>query len=234
LTAAAAQSATVGISQSIALGAFTDPDDDAPWQITASWGDGTTDTTFTVATAGQLPAQSHSFARTGAYTVMVQVDDGSARAHAQFMVTVSDVAEKTGSVSGIVYADANGNGNVDDGESLEGAALSLTRVSVASLNVFSATQVTGPDGAYVFSDVPEGDYSLTFTAPGYQTVTHPLTVTSGVVTDVGPTALEVTSSEEGHVTFLPALQAAVIPDVGESQVAVQTTARLLFLPIALR
>ena len=62
VTAAADQSSDEGDSHSFSLGSFTDPGDDGPWSVDVNWGDGTGHTTFTAASAGALPAKSHTYA----------------------------------------------------------------------------------------------------------------------------------------------------------------------------
>src|SRR5260370_9987950 len=47
ITPPANQTATQGASKSFSLGSFTDPDG-SPWTVDVNWGDGTTDTVFTV------------------------------------------------------------------------------------------------------------------------------------------------------------------------------------------
>lgn len=67
----------------------------------------------------------------------------------------------TGSLGGRVYLDADNNG-ADDGEvGLEGVTLTLENAASS----VSLTAVTGPDGTYLFEDVPAGTYTLTETQP---------------------------------------------------------------------
>ena len=77
MTAAADQSSDEGDSHSFALGSFTDPGADSPWDVTVDWGDGSTDTTFQVASAGTLGSKPHTYADgPNDYTVTVTVNDG--------------------------------------------------------------------------------------------------------------------------------------------------------------
>lgn len=52
--AAPAQSAVEGVPTTLALGSFTDPGDDGPWQVTVDWGDGSDDTRYPVDEPGAL------------------------------------------------------------------------------------------------------------------------------------------------------------------------------------
>ncbi len=86
------QSATEGAATGFALGGFADPGDDAPWQVTVDWGDGTSPSTFSAATAGDLGSLPHTYARFGSYSVTVAVDDGQAIGLATFHADVQDVS----------------------------------------------------------------------------------------------------------------------------------------------
>ena len=89
VSAPAAQTASEGTSKSFALGSFTDPGADSPWQVTVAWGDGTSHTVFNAASAGSLPPKSHTYATDGLFTVTVTVNDGVSSDHAAFRVTVT-------------------------------------------------------------------------------------------------------------------------------------------------
>ncbi|MBP2322159.1 hypothetical protein JOF56_002544 [Kibdelosporangium banguiense] len=66
-------------------------------------------------------------------------------------------------IGDLVFSDLNRNGRFDSGEpGVPGVA-----VSAGSMNT-----TTGPDGKYLFSDVPDGKYRVCFTAKGY-TFTKP-------------------------------------------------------------
>jgi PKD repeat protein len=95
VTGPANQTATEGTSSSFALGSFTDPGDDDPWQVTVVWGDGSPNTVFTQSSPGSIAAQSHTYADDGPYTASVTVaeDTGTgASGSATFQVTVANVA----------------------------------------------------------------------------------------------------------------------------------------------
>jgi hypothetical protein len=93
LTKPADQSAGEGVSQLLELGSFTDPGADADWHVTVSWGDGSSDSTFTTSTAGTISAKSHTYADDGSYELKVAVDDGDGGiGSATFAVTVQNAA----------------------------------------------------------------------------------------------------------------------------------------------
>ncbi len=95
VTAPANQTANEGQNKSFSLGSFTDPGADSPWSVVVNWGDGSSNTTFSAATAGALAAASHTFADDGIYTVTVTVteDNGAgASGSATFDVNVSNIA----------------------------------------------------------------------------------------------------------------------------------------------
>ncbi len=68
------------------------------------------------------------------------------------------------SIAGTVFVDANINGT-DDGEvPIQGVTITLTGTDNLGQSV-SDTATTGPDGNYIFSDLPPGDYTVTETQP---------------------------------------------------------------------
>jgi hypothetical protein len=94
VAAATDQSSNEGQNHSFDLGSFTDPGDDSPWTVTVDWGDGSFPyTTFYAATAGTIPAQSHTYGDgPNDYTVTVSVNDGEATTSKTFAVHVNNVA----------------------------------------------------------------------------------------------------------------------------------------------
>jgi hypothetical protein len=79
-----------------------------------------------------------------------------------------------GFVGGTAFLDANSNGQLDLAESyLSGAQIALTAPGADNIlgigdDLLVASQVTGPDGAYLFSDIAPGNYRLIETPPaGY-------------------------------------------------------------------
>jgi hypothetical protein len=70
------QYAHTGMSKRFNLGTFYDAANDAPWQVTVNWGDGSSSTTFQTKTPGVLTTQ-HTYADAGTYTVKVKVAETS-------------------------------------------------------------------------------------------------------------------------------------------------------------
>ena len=79
VTAAADQTADEGVGKLFDLGSFTDSGADSPWAVSVDWGDASTDTLFSEASAGSITDHSHTYADDGTYTVTVSVtEDGAA------------------------------------------------------------------------------------------------------------------------------------------------------------
>src|SRR5207248_3320972 len=81
-------------TDTFALDSFTDA---APgvssWNVDVNWGDGSSDTTFSVSSMGALPNTPHTFAEEGPYTVTVTVSDGLSDVGQQtFTANIADVA----------------------------------------------------------------------------------------------------------------------------------------------
>lgn len=89
----------------LSSGSFVDPGED-PWIITADFGDGTTpaDVSFSDAKTFDL---SHTFKKSGTFTVIVSVDDGTDIVSDTLSVTVNNVAP---------IVDAGPDGTIDEGE----------------------------------------------------------------------------------------------------------------------
>jgi len=97
ITKPANQTASEGTSSSFDLGSFTDPGDDDPWTVIVDWGDGSTNTEFTEASAGDITDKAHTYADDGTYTVTLTVreEPGSTTAPSDsetFTITVANVA----------------------------------------------------------------------------------------------------------------------------------------------
>ena len=139
ITAGAAQTATARTPGTFALGTLATTGAPAPYTVTVNWGDGSADTTFTMAAAGAITPQAHMYAAAATDTVSVTATDavGDASNAATFTVAVAAVAATTATVTVHVYddpgqtgstatplagrtvfVDANGNGVLDAGEQL--------------------------------------------------------------------------------------------------------------------
>jgi hypothetical protein len=81
-----------GQSATFLLGAFTDANNSGNYTVTVNWGDGTLDTVFNQAAAGNIALQDHAFAQDGVFTVTITVDDADGTsAPVSFQTFVSNV-----------------------------------------------------------------------------------------------------------------------------------------------
>ena len=93
VTAPANQTSDEGTSASFDLGSFTDSGADNPWAVDVNWGDGTTDSSFNVASPGSLGSRSHTYDDNGSYTVTVTVTDKDGGTDSEtFTADVANVA----------------------------------------------------------------------------------------------------------------------------------------------
>jgi hypothetical protein len=91
----------------------------------------------------------------------------------------------TGSVSGTVYNDLNGNGVQNPGEpGLPGVTITLRN----NANAVVATTTTDANGNYSFTNLPVGAYSVTETDPAGLVSTTPNTVAVNVTSGGTATA----------------------------------------------
>ena len=76
VTAGGDQNVLVGLLFTLSGASFSDPDHDGPWTVTINWGDGTSPTTFPMASEGTING-SHSYAGVAftVYTLSVTVED---------------------------------------------------------------------------------------------------------------------------------------------------------------
>lgn len=213
VTAAADQTSTAGVGQSFALGSFSDSDSSGPWQVTVNWGDGGAATGFAANAAGTLAAQAHTYATAAEVEVLVTVSDGALASSAVFQVTVSAGAPENGSVAGLIFDDANGNGVQNSGEAgIAGAAVTLTDENAGAEGASAAlvrSATSAGNGTYRFDNVPPGDYTVIVSPPPGHTVIGPtqrsVTVGAGEISTVP--GFNVHPEEGGGETlYLPALQ----------------------------
>lgn len=86
--------ATLGMTEPLALGTLHDVRDDGPWQITIDWGDGSNDTHFAMDSPGSLPLQNHQYQNAGEYIVTVTVRDRDGGTQIQqFLITIMQIEE---------------------------------------------------------------------------------------------------------------------------------------------
>ncbi|HXE89903.1 MAG TPA: PKD domain-containing protein [Terriglobales bacterium] len=113
VTAPADQTADEATSKSFSLGSFSDAGvNDGPWDVSVDWGDGSTDTTFSVASQGSLGSQSHTYADNGLYTVTVTVEDKDGDSgNTTFQVDVANLPPEITNVSN--------NGPVNEGSPVD-------------------------------------------------------------------------------------------------------------------
>ena len=157
----AAQNATEGAPQTIALGSFTDPGKMGgdPWSVAVRWGDGSLDDTFMIPNQDasnpvSLGSQSHTYVEEGSYAVTVTVtEQAGISGSASFMANVADAALSSTAA------------DLTPPEALEGAAF-------GPLTVFHFTDAdpAGTVSDYV-ATVHTGDATLTSAAnPGNVTI----------------------------------------------------------------
>ena len=76
VTAPSNQSTVPGVSASFSLGSFSEFDSAqvalGPWSVDIKWGDGSTDTKFTLPATGTITAQSHTYA-SGTFAPVIKV-----------------------------------------------------------------------------------------------------------------------------------------------------------------
>jgi Ca2+-binding RTX toxin-like protein len=211
--APAAQTAVEGAPQTFNLGSFTTFAGDAgPFQVDVSWGDGSPDTVFFVASAGAIPAQSHTYFEEGPYAPKVTVTDFlSLSGSASSGVTVSDPA---------VLATGGLTINTVRGACLSGqtAVATFTDPGGAEPNPFDP----GPIPSHYTATVDWGDSSPTSTGtityngtPGDDSTTNTFTVSGGphTYTTNGTFTITVTIHHEGAVPDAVVTDTAVVVSV---------------------
>lgn len=83
----------------------------------------------------------------------------------------------TGTISGTVFRDENGNGVLDEGDApLAGVPVQVWLNDDGSL---AYTTTTGPDGTYSITGLPDGEYTIAAGLPGTSTSTAQVTIAEG-------------------------------------------------------
>ena len=167
------QTADEGTAAVFDLGSFTDPGDDDPWSVSVDWDDGSTDTTFTQATAGPITDQTHTYADDGVYlvTITVREEPGTVGAPSDtqsFQITVANLAPVV-TAPADQTADEGTATSVDLGTFTDPGDDDPWTVSVdwgdgSALQVFADSELTDGDvidRSHTYAD--DGTYSVTVT-----------------------------------------------------------------------
>ena len=102
----------------------------------------------------------------------------------------------TGSLSGVVFTDTNGNGTQDSGEPGVGGVT----VTVTGSDNTPHTTTTDSSGNFTVTDLPPGTYTVTVTPPTGTFVDQPTVTVSGNQTTTVPIAEVPQSTVTGTVT----------------------------------
>jgi len=180
VTPATTQTATPGQGQLFTLGSFTESNATGPFSVDVNWGDATADSIFSVAAAGNITAQSHTYAASGNYTVSETVTDSGNYTSNTSTFTITAAAVPNVSIAGTVYADANGNLT-----GLSDVMVYLDSNDNGKVDAGEISVNTNASGNYVFSSLPAGNYTVREVVPGGYAQTSPaagyidLTLTTG-------------------------------------------------------
>ncbi|MDB5301487.1 MAG: hypothetical protein JWO87_3150, partial [Phycisphaerales bacterium] len=128
-----------------------------PWSVNVNWGDGSSNTTFTVATPGALGTQLHTFAEEGSKVVTVTVTNTSG-----------------------VFDSKSFTANVSDPAVIPTGGFNLTPVEAANSGNQTVATFTDPGGVE-----PLADYSASINWGDGTTTTGAITVSAGVFTVKG-------------------------------------------------
>ena len=77
VTPPAKQNVVAGVTATVNLGSFVDPSGKGPFMVDVNWGDGSSNSYFTLPAAGSLGAHPHAFINTGTLTGTITVIDAS-------------------------------------------------------------------------------------------------------------------------------------------------------------
>ncbi len=171
VTPAAAQTALIATSTSIALGSFTQTSTTGPYTVTVNWGDNTAATTFTATGAETLPATAHAFATSGADVVTVTVANsgGTVTGTASFVVTVTTGA----TASAVTLASSTTTAVSGDGVTLTATVTPAAVTGVVTFEsngtVVGQVAVTNGVATLTTAALAVGSDSLTATYSGDHT-----------------------------------------------------------------
>lgn len=200
-----AATATTGATVTLA-GTFTDPaDGDGPWSYTVEWGDGTVNTTGSVATAATPIGATHFYATTDTFFVTLRVTDrdgGTGTATQQVTVTAPTGTVNRPPVAAVggPYTGTEGTAVAFDGRGSadpDGDALTY------AWNFGDGTTGTGAQPAKAY--VQDGSYTVTLTVTDAQgAASEPATATvavANVAPAVSATLTPATITTGGVVTL---------------------------------
>ncbi|HUY90417.1 MAG TPA: SdrD B-like domain-containing protein [Pirellulales bacterium] len=129
----------------------------------------------------------------GTYTVMVQLPSGVTLTTGTQTATVGSGSGASGlvfgelpSIDGLVFIDANKNGQADSGEqAIAGRTVYIDQSGTGSLTASDPQTTTNAQGLYYFMGIAAGNYTVKEVAPAGTQITTPaqnITVTAGQVT----------------------------------------------------
>ncbi|MBI2805844.1 MAG: hypothetical protein HYX68_12765, partial [Planctomycetes bacterium] len=216
VTAPANQSSNEAAATSFALGSFTDPGDDTPWEVTVNWGDGSSNSVFTTASTGTIPAQTHTYADNGNYTATVTVREETgtgSSGSASFAVSVNNVAPSltisgAGSVNeGVLYT-LNLASSDPGADTIQSWSINWGDGNIQSVsgNPSSATHIyaDGPSSYTISATATDedGSYSANTVGVSVNNVSPTLTISGPGSVDEGALySLNLASSDPGADTI---------------------------------
>ncbi len=198
VAAAPAQSAEAGKPITVALGSFSDPGPDAPWQVRVDWGDGTPETTFARGATGALPAQAHTFASAGIRTVTVEVaDKDSGQGSASFTVTVTATVPVTPEIPPVADAGGPYMTTVGDAQALDGSG------STDDGSIFSYEWDCTDDGSFDVTGGEPTGLTCTYEAEGTFSLRLRVTDDVGLADEATTTVIVLPAAADPTQVYLP-------------------------------
>ncbi len=135
---------------------------------------------------------------------LVVRDAGGLTDDQEFTVTAADEFPELGSITGQIFDDQDGDGQVDEGEGVAGASVTISVVEAAAR---TNSVITGANGDYRFDNVLAGRYPITVSAPGSEDPSPvPVIVEKDTVAQVDP--IRVTPQASGTSLYLPNVETA--------------------------
>jgi hypothetical protein len=197
VTAPGAQHVPQGSAATVTLGSFNDPvASDSPWLVSVNWGDGSSNSSFSVNSLGAIPSLAHTYASAGLDTVRVTVTDrDGASGSASFSVTVASVAPVVSAVPITPPAGLTFNGivaNVTDLGNNEPANNYTALVNWGDGSASTTASLSGPTGGPFTVNA-----SHTYATEGHFTLT--VAVTNNAVGKTGSGQAAVVSVPPGNL-----------------------------------